>query len=129
VGVAWATAFPILLSAALKGFEAARSSFGELAQILGASRSQAALYIYLPASTPFIVAASRSALGAALRISVVAEAFGSAGGIGYRLWVFYEIHRYEGFLAWSAALLILMVALDRLVLAPLESWSRRWMQA
>ncbi len=128
VGVAAATAFPIILSAVLKGFEVARSEYGELIAMFRIRPRWAFTHILIPAVVPFLVASSRSALGAALRISVVAEAFGGFGGVGYRLFQFYELHVYEGFLAWSLLLVVLMVALDRLVLARLEGWSRRWME-
>jgi len=128
VGVAAATAFPILLSGIMKGFETVRAEYGELANILRMPPTKALTTIYLPGSIPFIVAASRSALGAALRISVVAEAFGAGGGIGYTLFYYYELHVYEGFLAWSLLLVALMLAIDRLLLARLEVWTRRWLQ-
>ncbi|MCE4618491.1 MAG: ABC transporter permease subunit [Desulfurococcales archaeon] len=128
VSVAAATAFPILLSGTLKGFEVARSEYGELSRILGLSRLGELLNILAPASVPFIVASGRSALGAALRISVVAEAFGASGGIGYRLWLYYQLHDYEGFMAWALLLVTLMVVLDKLVLERLEAWSRKWME-
>ncbi len=127
VGVAAATAYPIMLSGALKGFEVAETEYGELARILSMSGLQRLLIILAPASVPFIVASGRAALGAALRISVVAEAFGASGGVGYRLWLFYELHNYEGFTAWALILVALMVFLDRIVLERLEVWSRRWM--
>lgn len=126
VGVAAATSFPILLSGTLKGFEVARSEYGELSRILGLSRTGELVHILAPASVPFIIASGRSALGVALRISVVAEAFGASGGIGYRLWLYYQLHMYEGFMAWAILLVTLMVVLDKLVLERLESWSRKW---
>ncbi len=129
VGVAAATAFPIILSAVLKGFEVARSEYGELIAMFRISPRWAFTHILVPAVVPFLVASGRSAFGAALRISVVAEAFGGFGGVGYRLFQFYELHVYEGFLSWSLLLVALMVAMDRLVLARLEGWSRRWMEA
>lgn len=128
VGVAAATSFPILLSGTLKGFEIARSEYGELSSILGLSRIGELIHVLAPASVPFIVASGRSALGVALRISVVAEAFGASGGIGYRLWLYYQLHDYEGFMAWALILVTLMVVLDKLVLEELEGWSRKWME-
>ncbi len=128
IGVAAATAFPILLSGVLKGFETAHARYGEIAKIFNAPRFKSLLYIYLPASIPFIIASSRSAIGAALRISVVAEAFGGAGGIGYRLWLFYETHNYEGFFGLALVLVGLMVFIDLILMAPLERWSRKWLE-
>ncbi|MEB3778803.1 MAG: ABC transporter permease subunit [Desulfurococcales archaeon] len=128
ISVAAATAYPILLSSILKGFEYAESEYGEVAKLVRASRLQSLRYILLPASTPFIVAASRSAIGSALRISVVAEAFGASGGIGYRLWLFYEVHEYRGFMSWAFTLLLLMLLIDKLLLEPVERWARKWQE-
>ena len=126
MSVAAATAFPIMLSGTLKGFEVSRAEYGELSRMLGLSRTQELAHILAPGSLPFLVASARSALGAALRISVVAEAFGASGGIGYRLWLYYELHNYEGFMAWALLLVTLMLVLDKLVLERVEAWGRRW---
>lgn len=127
VGVAAATAYPILLSGVIKGFERAVGEYGEAALIIGARGVGFLRHILLPASIPYLVASARPALGSALKISVVAEAFGAAGGMGYRLWVFYELHEYRGFMGWAIALLVLMIVLDKTLLEPLERWARRWM--
>ncbi|MCE4604394.1 MAG: ABC transporter permease subunit [Aeropyrum sp.] len=127
IAVAGATAYPILLSGILKGFDQALVDYGEAAALIGARGRSFLRYVLLPASIPYIVASSRPALGSALRISVVAEAFGAAGGMGYRLWIFYELHEYRGFLGWALALLVMMLLLDKTLLEPLERWSRKWL--
>ena len=119
--------YPILLSSLLEGMETVDSKIVELSRLLGATRLQLFRHIYLPASIPFAVAGSRAALGAALRISVVAEAFGSAGGIGYMLNYYFETYNYAGMMGWALLLVVLMVALDRAILAPVESRSKRWL--
>ena len=127
MGVAAATAYPILLSGTLKGFEVTRASYGELAQILSMGRALELRYILIPGSVPFIVASGRSALGAALRISVVAEALGGSGGLGYRMWLYYQVHNYEGFMAWAMVLVALMIVIDKAALERLEEASRKWL--
>jgi len=126
VGVAAATAYPILLSGALKGFEVLRSEYGDLVGVLRMSRLQELRYVLVPGSIPFLVAAGRSALGAALRISVVAEALGAGGGLGYRIWTYYQLHNYEGLFSWALALVALMILVDKLALERVEEWGRRW---
>jgi len=126
VGVAAATAYPILLSGTLKGFEVLRAEYGDLVGVLRMSRLQELRYVLVPGSIPFLVAAGRSALGAALRISVVAEALGAGGGLGYRIWTYYQLHNYEGLFSWALALVALMIAVDKLALERVEEWGRRW---
>ncbi len=98
----------------------------EISKILGASRLQEFFYVLLPGSIPYIVSASRAAFGIALRISVVAEAFGAAGGIGYQIVYNYDLARVPGVLTWSILLIILMIGIDFLILKPLEKWTLKW---
>jgi NitT/TauT family transport system permease protein len=71
--------------------------------------------------------ASRAAIGLALRISVVAEAFGGGGGIGYRLIYNYDMGVPEGVFAWALLLISIMILLDHIVLKPIEGWTRKWL--
>jgi len=126
--VAAAAAYPILLSSLLGSVSELRARYSDLTAMLGLDRVSELLYILLPGSLPSFIAASRSALGVALRISVVAEAFSSAGGIGYMLMEAYSLGDIVSMYAWALLLVILMVLLDKLVLARLEEVPRRWME-
>ena len=120
-------AYPILLSSLLGGIKAVDKKVVELAELLGATKRQLFTHIYIPASLPYTIAGSRAALGAALRISVVAEAFGSSGGIGYKLTYYFNMYNYEGMMGWASILIVIMVLLDKLILQPVEGISRRWL--
>ena len=125
--VAAAAAYPILLSSLLASVSELRSRYHDLVASLGLDRVRELVYILLPGSLPAFIAASRSALGVALRISVVAEAFSSAGGIGYMLTEAYSLGDIVSMYAWALLLIILMIVLDKLILARLEEVPRRWM--
>ncbi|MGC9209911.1 MAG: ABC transporter permease [Acidilobus sp.] len=120
--------FPPLMTSLLEGLGAARARYGDLAEALRLGGLRRLIYVDLPASIPYLVAGTRSAIGVALISSPVAEAFGTAGGIGYGLYLFFELHEYSAFEAWSALLVVVMVVLDVAILAPLERWSRRWLE-
>ncbi len=124
--VAALASLPVLLSAVVTGLEASSNRLRDLAVILGASRLAYYRDFLLPSLTPSLVAAARSAMGIALRISVVAEAFGSNGGIGYMIVNYYNLAEPRGVFAWSIILVALMVALDKLLLEPFERRLRRW---
>ncbi|MCE4614397.1 MAG: ABC transporter permease subunit [Desulfurococcales archaeon] len=120
-------AYPILLSNLISGIKTVDSKIIDLSELLGASKIQLFKHVYIPASVPYTIAGSRAALGASLRISVVAEAFGSSGGIGYKLTYYFDLYNYKGMMAWALFLVVLMILLDKLVLEPLEDWSKRWL--
>ncbi|WP_338250821.1 ABC transporter permease [Pyrodictium abyssi] len=124
--VAALVSLPIMLSALLAGLDSVNPRLVELAAILGASRRQLYTDFLLPSLLPVLAGAGRAALGAALRISVVAEAFGGSGGIGYMIATYYSLAEPRGVFAWGLVLVALMVALDKLVLERLEERTRRW---
>ncbi len=124
--VAALVSLPILLAAVVSGLEASSRRLAELASMLGASRGAYYRDFLLPSLAPPLAGATRSALGAALRISVVAEAFGSSGGIGYMIANYYNLAEPRGVFAWGLVLVALMIALDKGVLEPLEGRAARW---
>jgi NitT/TauT family transport system permease protein len=121
-----AASFPILLSSVLGALEGVDKRLLEMAHNLGAGKRDVFLDIILPSSVPYIASGSRAALGLALRISVVAEAFGQGGGIGYMINFYYGLAVPRGVFAWALLLVLIMLALDRLLLKEVEVWAGRW---
>ncbi|NJF24195.1 ABC transporter permease [Thermococcus sp. Bubb.Bath] len=119
-------AFPALLSAGISSSENLLSKYCPLVVLVKPSKLQLYRHFIVPGTLPEMVSASRIALGIALRISVVAEAFGSAGGIGYQLVYSYDLGLKDGVFAWALLLIALMITLDQLILRRLEQWVRRW---
>ncbi|MCE4625771.1 MAG: ABC transporter permease subunit [Desulfurococcales archaeon] len=124
--VVTAATYPILLSNLLAAVRAVDDQYMILARSLGATKLQELTYFILPGIVPYLAGASRAAIGIALRISVVAEAFGASGGVGYWLVYSYDYGYREGVFAWAWILIILMIALDLLILKPIERWSTKW---
>ena len=119
-------AFPALLSAGISSSRNLLEKYRPLVVLLRPSNLQLYRHFIVPGTLPEMVSASRIAIGIALRISVVAEAFGSAGGIGYQLVYSYDLGIKAGVFAWALLLILLMVTVDQLILGRLEEWVRRW---
>jgi NitT/TauT family transport system permease protein len=117
---------PIILSSIVSGLESASRRLVELAAVLGAPRWRVYPDFLLPSLVPQLAGAARAAMGAALRISVVAEAMGASGGIGYMIENYYSLAEPVGVFAWGILLVALMIFLDQLVLARLEGWAKSW---
>ncbi len=124
--VSTAVSLPIMLSSIVAGLESSTRRLIELAAVLGAPRWRVYPDFLLPSLVPSLAGAARAALGAALRISVVAEAMGASGGIGYMIENYYSLAEPVGVFAWGLLLVALMVTLDQLVLARLEGWAKSW---
>ncbi|PMB76370.1 MAG: ABC transporter permease [Fervidicoccus fontis] len=122
-----ATSYPILLSIGISGMQSIEGKYRELFKVFGAKKRHELLYLIIPGTLPYLIGGSRAAIGSALRITVVAEALGASGGIGYMLLYSYDLGYKQGVFAWSILLVLLMILLDEVVLKPIEGWSRRWM--
>ncbi len=124
--VVTAATYPVLLSSLMGAVKTLDSRLTLLARVLGANKWEELAYFIIPGIVPYLAAASRAAVGIALRISVVAEAFGSSGGVGYWLVFSYDYGYKEGVFAWALVLILLMIAVDYLLLRPVERWSEKW---
>lgn len=127
ISVVAATSYPILLTLALNGSKVVLEKYGDIAKVMGAGKLETIRYFIFPGSLPYIISGSRAAIGSSLRISVVAEALGSSGGVGYMLVYCYDIGNKGGVFAWSIILVTLMILLDLILLKPVERWSLNWM--
>ncbi len=124
--VSAAAVFPPTLSNFLEALRAVDRRLMDLARILGAGRLDEFRHIIVPASVPYLAAATRSGLGLALRISVVAEAFGGSGGVGFMIVRSYNLMEPAGVLAWASLLVVIMVLMDGLFLTRLVGVAERW---
>lgn len=123
-----AVTLPHVLTATTSALTSADPNLLEALRAIGAKSSDEFFDVILPNSVPLLASASRVGLGTALRISVVAEAFGSSGGVGYTIMRSYNLADASGVLAWSIVLIALVLGLDQLILKPLERRARRWLE-
>jgi len=83
-------------------------------------------HLILPAVTGYIFAGFRFAVIIGWNAVLLAEWFGSAEGVGWRTRFWYDANRYQGFVGWILLFIVIIVALDRLVLTPLQKRAFRW---
>jgi NitT/TauT family transport system permease protein/sulfonate transport system permease protein len=81
--------------------------------------------LVLPMLTPYLLAAARISFGVGWKIALVAELFGATSGLGYLL-NFARV-RFDSpmIFATIATIIVIAVAVDRLVFAPLERYLLR----
>jgi NitT/TauT family transport system permease protein/taurine transport system permease protein len=94
---------------------------------LGASRWQVFVEILLPGALPNIVTGIRTGLGFAWRGLIAAEMIATNVGLGYMLFVARDFYRTEVIVLGMIIIGLLWLAIDRLMLAPLERATvERW---
>lgn len=127
--VVFMTAMPLILTNVWQGTRTVNREFVELAQTFRMSRAKVLTKIYLPTILPLFFAGARLAFGFGARVSIVAETLGASSGIGYRLRQAADLVQTDQVFAWTLTLVALMIAVESLILKPLErhlfSWRER----
>jgi taurine transport system permease protein len=94
---------------------------------LGAGRIAMLVEVLLPGALPNIVTGIRTGLGFAWRGLIAAEMIATDVGLGYMLFAARDFYKTEVIVLGMAVIGLLWLALDRLLLAPLERiTSERW---
>jgi NitT/TauT family transport system permease protein/taurine transport system permease protein len=96
------------------------------ARILGARRWQLLLYVYLPASLPFITAALRIGFSQAWRALVAAEMIGASVGLGYMVQTAGEVGNSRLVLLGIAMIGLFSYIFERLLFRPIEKRYEVW---
>ena len=82
--------------------------------------------VILPQLVPSIFSATRYGLGLAWKIVVVVELFGASTGIGYQINRAYQLFSLELVLAWTALFVVVMLAIEHVIVNPLERRLTAW---
>jgi NitT/TauT family transport system permease protein/taurine transport system permease protein len=97
------------------------------ARSLGAGRWQILTEVLLPGALPNIVTGIRTGMGFAWRGLIAAEIIATNAGLGYMLFLARDFYRTEVIVLGMILIGAIWVAIDRLVLAPLERRTiERW---
>lgn len=117
---------PLVVTTIREGVRSFAPEWEELALALRLERRRKLLLIFVPQLMPFVLAAARSGLSLIWKIVLVFEVLGSDGGVGYRISVLFQFFDIAGILAYSAAFIIVVLALEWGLLRPLERKVLRW---
>jgi len=124
--VALMTALPLIVTNVWEGTRNVNVEWIELARSVRMSRTKIFWKIYVPAILPFFFSGARLAFGFGARVSLVAEALGSSTGVGYMIVRSADLLQMSNVFAWSILLTVMIVGIERLIIAPIESYFFRW---
>jgi NitT/TauT family transport system permease protein len=122
------TAFPVAFVGAMQG---ARTLDGDLRTMARAFRlpgRMLLLDLYLPHLVSYLFPAWIAALGMAWKVVVMAELLATEEGVGAALAVTRSHLDTAGTLAWIAAIVGLLLAIEYLLLEPIKRELERWRQ-
>ncbi len=127
VFIIWNAAFFLVFANTMLGVRLVPKVLGSGLRTLGASRLHIIVHATIPGSMPYIMSGLRSGLGFAWRAVIAAELVGASSGLGFWIFEQKEFSRMDNIMAGALTIGVIGMAMDRFLLAPLESRTiERW---
>jgi len=82
--------------------------------------------VTLPQLQPYFAAASRSGISLIWKIVLVVELLGRPNGVGFELHLNFQLFNVIAILGYTLAFVAVMLAIEYLLVQPLERYSTRW---
>lgn len=117
---------PTVVVTLREGARAVDRQWLEVAQVYRLSRWQTFSQVYLPQLYPYLFAAARNGLALIWKIVLVVELLGRSNGVGFQLGNYFHFFDIKGILAYTLAFALIVLALETLLLRPLEQRLNRW---
>jgi len=86
-------------------------------------------HIVIPQLAPFIAAAARSGIAVIWKIVLVVEFLGRSNGVGFQIHLYFQLFDVAMVLVYSLSFIAIMLAIEWVLLQPLEHRARRWRDA
>ncbi len=118
--------FPNVVVTVREGARAIDHDLLEVGQIFRVRRTRIFFRIFLPQLYPYLMAAGRSGIALIWKIVLVVELLAGDSGVGHEMQLFFQYFDIAGVLAYMFAFVIVMLAVEMALVAPLERHLTRW---
>lgn len=98
----------------------------EMAESFRLGRGRTLRHVILPQLYPFTMAAARSGLALIWKIVLVVELLGRSNGVGFQLYVYFQLFDVAQIFAYALAFIAVVQAIELAILQPLERRANRW---
>jgi NitT/TauT family transport system permease protein len=109
-----------------EGTRALDKNLDEMARVFGLPLATKVRHVVLPQLAPYFAAAMRSGLSLVWKIVLVAELLGRSNGVGFEIGIAFQLFDVTRLLAYALPFVGLMLAIETLIVQPLERHISRW---
>jgi NitT/TauT family transport system permease protein len=117
---------PIAVVTIREGARALDPTLDEMATVFRMSNGARLLYVTLPQLAPYLVATARSGLSLVWKIVLIVEMLGRPNGVGFEIGAAFQLFDVTRILAYALAFTLVMLAIEALLVQPLERRVSRW---
>ena len=118
------SAFPSFYYQIREGIRAVPSDLSDMVRALRPTRLQVIRKLTIPSLVPQILTAWQLNLGAATKVTIMAELLSGISGIGYQLRLAQELFRMDRAIAWTLVLIAFVLSTNLIV----SFLDRRWLR-
>jgi NitT/TauT family transport system permease protein len=109
-----------------EGTRALDPEIDEMARAFQFSGIKRFRHVVIPQLAPYLAASSRSGLSIVWKIVLVVELLGRPNGVGFEIGVAFQLFDVTRILAYALAFVAVMLAIETLLVQPLERHVARW---
>ncbi|MCH8110673.1 MAG: ABC transporter permease subunit [Proteobacteria bacterium] len=117
---------PTVVATIREGARAIEPELLQVGMVFRLPKHKQLQHIYLPQLYPYVVASARSGLALIWKIVLLLELLGQGSGIGFQLQVFFQFFDIESILAYAFAFIGVIIAIEALLMRPLEKRLTAW---
>lgn len=117
---------PIVVVILREGARALERDYLEMAAVFRLGRWRLLRHVVLPQLFPFLVTAARTGLALVWKIVLVVELLGRGNGVGFQLYLSFQLFDITTILAYTIAFIAVIQAIELGLLQPLERRAARW---
>ncbi|MGH6810975.1 MAG: ABC transporter permease [Methylocella sp.] len=109
-----------------EGTRALDESLDEMARVFNLPLGAKVRHVFLPQLAPYFAAAMRSGLSLVWKIVLVVELLGRSNGVGFEIGIAFQLFDVARLLAYALPFVGLMLAIETLIVQPVERHVSRW---
>ena len=117
---------PIAAVTVREGARSLDTALDEMAHVFRMRAWTRMRHIVLPQLAPYLAAAARSGLSLVWKIVLIVELLGRPNGVGFEIGVAFQLFDVTRILAYALAFVAVMLAVETLLVQPLERHIARW---
>ncbi len=109
-----------------EGARALDAGLDEMARVFRMSAATRLRHVLAPQLAPYLAAATRSGLSLVWKIVLVVEMLGRPNGVGFEIGTAFQLFDVKLLLAYTIPFVCVMLAIETLLVQPLERYISRW---
>lgn len=120
------TVVPPIVTQVQEGARALDHKLVLMARAFKVSRWVTLRHVVIPQLFPYIAGTARAAMSLSWKMVVFAELVGRSSGVGYQISFYFQMFDMRGILAYGSAMIVILAAVDRLMMALWDWYAFRW---